>query len=993
MPRAILLVLLFLLSSSGLSVAFVPAASAAPAGRVRSGLDCNGFADYGSENVKPNMICADPINHVDNGYYIGHDEPTIQFVSSTAGSANNLQYSLTLPATDPVPKQDGSQTANFENYVAFWFSLSLCDPHSFPFGACTTDSDANNPNSAGSALLELQFYPPGWEPLINQISCTHTQWCAAVNIDSYTQNSRCTEPVNFALIQTNGVPAGPPGPGQQTGATFTPNANTLFMNPGDALSVTIQDTDVGLKTTVNDASTGASGFMVASGANGFRNTSQLNCATSTHDFHPEYSSAAVNHITPWTALSANVNFAMEIGHFQLNVGGGSGDGDSDDSPCFSGPNNVASSSSVGGCAGADIDFDGTSYLADWADASAQRPGSFALGAPLSFSSGSYSASYPSFVFATDVPASDGGCNQSTGAGCKVPPGAGAFYPFYSTNAACNFMFGNEIAGQTVNDYGKDSEYGSPSPSFKGTLKGPVQSTPICASPGLALDGSGQCHAPATGSSCTVSITSSLGPDVIYCTTTQYYQNTAVSITNTAGLTFNPRFSVVAGHIVQKGWYAIASGTLSSAQITDTETGSSSTDDASMVCFGVSGANTNSPFDPNVSLPASETQSQGSGVTFSTSNAKDLLIVVGGDSQANVGIGASTGWTLIQDVNQGSPDYPYDLAIEYEVVSSTQTNLNTFFDQYNSQSNSRVNVADAIQQGGIPLHATTTTITPNPASVNVSGMVTFTATVVDSSESPLTPTGGVAWNDGGKGGGFNPASCTLSTASSSSSTCTTTYTAPATSGPVTVTGTYAGDPTHASSSGMSSLTVNSATGTGLALDGSGQCHEPAAGTSCTITLTSSHANLVCVTDATYYFTDSPTLPSDSAGNTFHQRFSHTAGHILTQEYYFTSTSALSSDVLTFHDSSADDASAIAFCVSGANMSSPFDNGAGLPTILDQTSGNTLTFSTSNANDFLRDRGGRKCQQRHWYRQRLDRNPGRQRGLSGLSVRPGDRIPGG
>jgi hypothetical protein len=191
------------------------------------------------------------------------------------------------------------------------------------------------------------------------------------------------------------------------------------------------------------------------------------------------------------------------------------------------------------------------------------------------------------------------------------------------------------------------------------------------------------------------LTTTKSPDVIYCTTTQYYQNTVVSVTNNAGLTFNPRYSVTAGHIIQKGWYAIASGTLTNAQITDTETGTSATDDAAMVCLGISGANTNSPFDPNVSLPASETQSQGSGVTFSTSNAKDFLIVIGSDGSANHGISANGGWTLIQDINQGSPDFPYDLGAEYQVASSTQSSTNVFFDQFVSTSSSRVNIADAI----------------------------------------------------------------------------------------------------------------------------------------------------------------------------------------------------------------------------------------------------------------------------------------------------------
>lgn len=478
-----------------------------------AGLDCNGWSSAPSNVVMTNHICADPINHADNNWYIGHDEPTLQFFSQSAGSGNDMRYSLKLPAADPTPKQDGSQTANFENYVAFWFSLAVCDPSSFPQGACTPDSDSNVPNSAGSALVELQFYPPGWEPFSNQISCNHTQWCAALTIDSLmctagfaNCNNGCEEPVNFAFIQKDGVPTGPPGPGLQTLASYTPNANTLFMNPGDSLSVTLQDSGSGLTATVDDLTTAQSGYMVASAGNGFQEAnagtaSLSNCFASSfsaYTFHPEYSTAGTANVVPWTALFANVNFAVETGHFELSpVAGGSGDGDSDDAPCYAGPSGVSSPSSVAGCldipSGGDLDFDGTSYVADWADGTAVHPASFVLGSPMSYSSGSYSAGYPNFVFATDVPASESTtygsgttCDYGTGTGCVVPPQnsqkQSVFYPFFSLNSACGWLFGNSIAGQTVNDYGKVAQYGSVNPNFGGTFTSPLHSTPVC-SPG------------------------------------------------------------------------------------------------------------------------------------------------------------------------------------------------------------------------------------------------------------------------------------------------------------------------------------------------------------------------------------------------------------------------------------------------------------------------------------------------------------------------------
>src|SRR5205823_10918226 len=49
----------------------------------------------------------------------------------------------------------------------------------------------------------------------------------------------------------------------------TPNAKTLLLEQGDRVRVTLKDTPVGLLSVVEDLTTGASGFMLASAANGF----------------------------------------------------------------------------------------------------------------------------------------------------------------------------------------------------------------------------------------------------------------------------------------------------------------------------------------------------------------------------------------------------------------------------------------------------------------------------------------------------------------------------------------------------------------------------------------------------------------------------------------------------------------------------------------------------------------------------------------------------
>src|SRR5579859_3464794 len=385
-------------------------------------LDCNGYSSI-QKPLRPVDICPDLKGYdggrgYDNGHYVGHDEPSVQFVSNKPGSGNNVQWGITLPFEHMLPA-----TKTFENQIAFWFSMALCDPNSFPQNPCTPDSDSNigtfSPNAAGSAFLEMQFYPPGFSPFITQISCDRTHWCASLHINSlecdanFNCNPNCVEPTNFAFIQMNGVPTGPAGPASATNATFTPNGETLLMNQGDKLRVTIHDTSSGLINRIDDLTTGKSGFMVASAANGFQSLHAADCSPVPFNFHPEYSTAKFGNFVPWAALQATVGFASEIGHFQP---GANGDGDTDDAPCFPGPK-------VAGCIGSDVDFDGTSYVPDWPNGMNNTPTPVQLtSGPMSAMGGSsnYSNTYPSMQFETDVLASESTC-MPTGAGCVVPP--------------------------------------------------------------------------------------------------------------------------------------------------------------------------------------------------------------------------------------------------------------------------------------------------------------------------------------------------------------------------------------------------------------------------------------------------------------------------------------------------------------------------------------------------------------------------------------------
>jgi hypothetical protein len=251
----------------------------------------------------------------------------VKFISSAKGSGNTMNYAMRIPK-DPTkaPTATASVTDYSELSVAPWFGLAMCDGHSYPQNPCKPDSDSNlgsisNPADAGSAFMEMQFYPPGNTPLIDGASCSATQWCAALNIDSLectfnfvSCNTGCEEPVNFALIQTDGVPAGPPAPQRPDAATFLGNAKTLRMNPGDVVTVDFTDPASGFTVKLDDLTTGQQGFMQASAANGFTDTNMADCSGNPFTWHAEYSSAKKQNQTPWAALEGGVLMQQEIGH-------------------------------------------------------------------------------------------------------------------------------------------------------------------------------------------------------------------------------------------------------------------------------------------------------------------------------------------------------------------------------------------------------------------------------------------------------------------------------------------------------------------------------------------------------------------------------------------------------------------------------------------------------------------------------------------------------
>src|SRR5271165_7408782 len=409
--------------------------------------------------------------------------------------------------------------------------MAMCDDQSAPNPGgspsagpnikCLPDSDKNIYDGSdpakpdyigkhpGSAFMEMQFYPPGWIT-----SNSLTQWTAALNIDSDSQNQNtgqgnnqacggAIEYVNFAYIQTDGVPF-PPGSPSPLGPLVSTNANTLFMNPGDELIVKLADTEHGLKVTVQDSTSGQSGFMVASAANGFAeilfDPNGDNCDFATHnlpyDFHAMYATSTEHTRVTWTAHSFNIAFSDEIGHFEScstvdQEGGNCTSTAADDPPgiddafCF----DAAFAASfglipIGGCIDADIDFDGVPYRKDTWPGTFENPFlDFRLHAqpvifssPLFINSWGKKESYSRAAFETDLPRIETNTNPpcqrhlsnpadpNPGQGCVNPPVGADFYPIYSTRLGedgCRWQVGGAHLPFTTETFGGTStaEYG------------------------------------------------------------------------------------------------------------------------------------------------------------------------------------------------------------------------------------------------------------------------------------------------------------------------------------------------------------------------------------------------------------------------------------------------------------------------------------------------------------------------------------------------------
>lgn len=213
---------------------------------------------------------------------VGHDEPTMNFVSNVAGSGENATVNFVLPKSTTGYPQG-------RLYATFWFG-----------GVVYVPGDLLN-----QGYLEFQFYPaqpfytgagsgandcqPNGAFFINSASSSlaANQWFAcvivwAINPHTGSEYAAVAEPLNSA------------------GTT-----DILVMNSGDNITLTYsgvaKSATSGWKLAVHDntATSGGTDFL----------------ANSTMVFPPYYSTADANNTMLWGASNPGaISFAYEIGH-------------------------------------------------------------------------------------------------------------------------------------------------------------------------------------------------------------------------------------------------------------------------------------------------------------------------------------------------------------------------------------------------------------------------------------------------------------------------------------------------------------------------------------------------------------------------------------------------------------------------------------------------------------------------------------------------------
>jgi hypothetical protein len=233
---------------------------------------------------------------------------------------------------------------------------------------------------------------------------------------------------------------------------------------------------------------------------------------------------------------------------------------------------------------------------------------------------------------------------------------------------------------------------------------------------FTLDGTGSA-ASGGGATIVLTLTTANPNDVLYLSVVESGGFTVNTVVSSPVLTWTQRASVLFSttrHL--ETWYAVWS---SSGSITLTVTMSGGTN-AAGVAFGITGANTASPFDSGAGIPGSASGAAGTSAsaTISTTNYNDFIIGALG-LQGVPALTHGTGFTTI--LTQAATTR--ETSDEYQVVTSAQTNLAVGYTWTGAQDWAMV--ADAVVAASQPMtiNVRTTTSTGVLSSTLVSSTST------------------------------------------------------------------------------------------------------------------------------------------------------------------------------------------------------------------------------------------------------------------------------
>lgn len=243
-------------------------------------------------------------------------------------------------------------------------------------------------------------------------------------------------------------------------------------------------------------------------------------------------------------------------------------------------------------------------------------------------------------------------------------------------------------------------------------------------PAMTIDGSatGQISLSTTSS---VTLTTTQPNDLIVIIA-YAEQSSGPAITGIAGggLTFTQRArSNASARGSMEIWWAVAPTVLSA--VTFNVTYAAAVDDATVLAFGVTGANTTAPFDSNASLPAKQSSASASwtpGFTgISTTSANALLIFAVGTATVWSPPGTvPSGFSVLGSVSNGGGSQFAEFGAAYQIVTASQSGIApTWGSSINAGNNGGEAIFDAIVAAA-PAVAFTTWSTTDLVNMTLSG---------------------------------------------------------------------------------------------------------------------------------------------------------------------------------------------------------------------------------------------------------------------------------